>query len=337
MLPDSSPHYPVMLNEVIDQVSPNPKNLILDATFGCGGYSKRILELFSKTKIIAFDRDEQVHQYANLIKKKFKNRFEFVNEKFSGIEKIIINKSYKVDHFIFDFGISSFQLDNYKRGFSFKSNAKLDMRMGKNKISAYELVNEASFEDLNNIIKFFGEDKDSKKIAREIEKSRKIKSITTTDELRSVILKAKGNRYFKKDPCTQTFQSIRMVVNQELTEIFKTLSRLVSIAKNETCFTAVTFHSLEDKIVKKIFNYSKETNQNPSRYHPQLNNKKDSTFIKTSGKSMKPTESEIKLNPRSRSAKLRFSIKYGDDQLEINRRSLKMEKLFDLEKKYNVE
>jgi 16S rRNA (cytosine1402-N4)-methyltransferase len=263
-------------------------------------------------------------------------QIEFVNEKFSGIEKIIINKSYKVDHFIFDFGISSFQLDNYKRGFSFKSNAKLDMRMGKNKISAYELVNEASFEDLNNIIKFFGEDKDSKKIAREIEKSRKIKSITTTDELRSVILKAKGNRYFKKDPCTQTFQSIRMVVNQELTEIFKTLSRLVSIAKNETCFTAVTFHSLEDKIVKKIFNYSKETNQNPSRYHPQLNNKKESAFIKTSGKSMKPTESEIKLNPRSRSAKLRFSIKYGDDQLEINRRSLKMEKLFDLEKKYNV-
>ena len=95
MLPDSSPHYPVMLNEVIDHVSPNPKNLILDATFGCGGYSKRILELFSKTKIIAFDRDEQVHQYANLIKKKFKNRFEFVNEKFSEIEKIIINKFYK--------------------------------------------------------------------------------------------------------------------------------------------------------------------------------------------------------------------------------------------------
>jgi 16S rRNA (cytosine1402-N4)-methyltransferase len=336
MLPDSSPHYPVMLNDVIHQISSNPKNIILDATFGCGGYSKKILELFPHTKIVAFDRDDQVCKYADLIKKKFNDRFDFYNEKFSEIEKIIINKSYKVDHFIFDFGISSFQLDNYERGFSFNSDARLDMRMGKNKISAYELINEASFEDLSNIIKFFGEDKDSKKIAREVEKSRKIKSIETTNELRSIILKAKGNRYFKKDPCTKTFQSIRMVVNQELSEIFNTLSRLVSIAKNETCFTAVTFHSLEDKIVKKIFNYSKEINQNPSRYHPQLNNKKNLTFIKTTGKSIKPSESEINENPRSRSAKLRFSIKYGNEQLEINRKSLKMEKLFNLEKKYNV-
>ena len=336
MLPDSRPHYPVMLNEVISCINLNKDKIILDATFGCGGYSQKILEFFPNSKVIAVDRDHNVIKFAKILKKKFKNRFKFYNQRFSNIEKIINNNFSSVDYFIFDFGISSLQIDNYKRGFSFMSNHKLDMRMGKNNLSAYELINEAPFLDLKNIIKFFGEDKDSKKIAREIESFRKIKVIKNTNDLRDIILKAKGNRYFKKDPCTKTFQSIRMVVNQELTEIFNSLSNVVKNAKNNTSFIAITFHSLEDKIIKKIFNISKEANQKPSRYLPDLSNSAKSTQIKANNKVLLPSQKEIEINPRSRSAKLRYATKYGDDYLEIDRQSLKMEKLFQLEEKYNV-
>jgi len=333
---DMSPHYPVMLNEVVDLIKSSKKNTIVDCTFGCGGYSKKILELFPQFKIIAIDRDSSVKKFAEVLKNKFKNRFLFINEKFSNIENIIQSYQDDIGFFIFDFGISSYQLDNYERGFSFNSPAKLDMRMGKNTISAFELINEASLEDLTNIIKIFGEDSDYKKIAKTIVSERQNKQIISTKNLRDIILKAKGNRYFKKDPCTKIFQAIRMVVNQEVTEIFNTLKKTLEICKNDTGILAVTFHSLEDKIVKKIFNISRDKKKNPSRYLPKISQQDEKTYLeKINNKAVKPTKSEIEINPRSRSAKLRSIVKKGSDPIIINRNILNMEKLFELEEKYN--
>ena len=333
---DMSPHHPVMLNEVVASIKQTKKSTIIDCTFGCGGYSQKILETFPSLQVIAIDRDPSVKKFAEILEKKFKNRFEFINDRFSNLEKIIDQCGNDIGYFIFDFGISSFQLDDYSRGFSFNSEVKLDMRMGKNKISAYEIVNEAPLEDLNSIIKIFGEDNDHKRIAKEIVNARQAKAIHSTKDLRNLIIKAKGNRYFKKDPCTKTFQAIRMIVNQELSEIFNALKKTIELSKTNTGITAVTFHSLEDRIVKKIFNITKDLGENPSRYLPTINQKEESTYLeKINNKAVKPSENEIMLNPRSRSAKLRSVIKMGNDFLSIDRRALKMERLFQLEEKYN--
>jgi 16S rRNA (cytosine1402-N4)-methyltransferase len=333
---DMSPHHPVMLNEVVASIKQTKKSTIVDCTFGCGGYSQKILETFPSLQVIAIDRDPSVKKFAEILEKKFKNRFKFINDRFSNLEKIIDQCGDDIGYFIFDFGISSFQLDDYSRGFSFNSEIKLDMRMGKNKISAYELVNEAPLEDLNSIIKIFGEDKDHKRIAKEISNARQEKPIHSTKDLRNLIIKAKGNRYFKKDPCTKTFQAIRMIVNQELSEIFNALKKTIELSKTNTGITAVTFHSLEDRIVKKIFNITKDLGENPSRYLPTINQKEESTYLeKINNKATKPSESEIMVNPRSRSAKLRSVIKIGNDFLSIDRRALKMERLFQLEEKYS--
>ena len=331
-----SPHHPVMLNEVVASIKQTKKSTIIDCTFGCGGYSQKILETFPSLQVIAIDRDPSVKKFAEILEKKFKNRFEFINDRFSNLEKIIDQCGDDIGYFIFDFGISSFQLDDYSRGFSFNSEVKLDMRMGKNKISAYEIVNEAPLEDLNSIIKIFGEDNDHKRIAKEIVNARQAKAIHSTKDLRNLIIKAKGNRYFKKDPCTKTFQAIRMIVNQELSEIFNALKKTIELSKTNTGITAVTFHSLEDRIIKKIFNITKDLGENPSRYLPTINQKEESTYLeKINNKAVKPSENEIMLNPRSRSAKLRSVIKMGNDFLSIDRRALKMERLFQLEEKYN--
>ena len=331
-----SPHHPVMLNEVVASIKQTKKSTIIDCTFGCGGYSQKILETFPSLQVIAIDRDPSVKKFAEILEKKFRNRFEFINDRFSNLEKIIDQCGDDIGYFIFDFGISSFQLDDYSRGFSFNSEVKLDMRMGKNKISAYEIVNEAPLEDLNSIIKIFGEDNDHKRIAKEIVNARQAKAIHSTKDLRNLIIKAKGNRYFKKDPCTKTFQAIRMIVNQELSEIFNALKKTIELSKTNTGITAVTFHSLEDRIVKKIFNITKDLGENPSRYLPTINQKEESTYLeKINNKAVKPSENEIMLNPRSRSAKLRSVIKMGNDFLSIDRRALKMERLFQLEEKYN--
>jgi 16S rRNA (cytosine1402-N4)-methyltransferase len=325
-----------MLNEVVASIKQTKKSTIIDCTFGCGGYSQKILETFPSLQVIAIDRDPSVKKFAEILEKKFKNRFEFINDRFSNLEKIIDQCGDDIGYFIFDFGISSFQLDDYSRGFSFNSEVKLDMRMGKNKISAYEIVNEAPLEDLNSIIKIFGEDNDHKRIAKEIVNARQAKAIHSTKDLRNLIIKAKGNRYFKKDPCTKTFQAIRMIVNQELSEIFNALKKTIELSKTNTGITAVTFHSLEDRIVKKIFNITKDLGENPSRYLPTINQKEESTYLeKINNKAVKPSENEIMLNPRSRSAKLRSVIKMGNDFLSIDRRALKMERLFQLEEKYN--
>ena len=304
---EKTQHYPVMLNQVLSIISPQHGGTFIDCTFGGGGYSKAILK-FPNTKVLAIDRDSIVKQYADVLKKRFPGRFNFFQDKFSNIDKIIqANENPK--SIIFDLGLSSFQLLDDKRGFSFKSKNSLNMQMGLNKYTAYDVVNFLDKECLANIIKIFGEEKDNRKIAQRIIKRRNVKPIKTSEELASIVNEVKKNyNNYKKNTATKTFQAIRIFVNQELTELIIGLILASQLLSDGGVLVVVSFHSLEDKIVKNFFNLYSELNKNPSRYLP-FKKKKDGLFKLLSKKPIVPNKKEINENIRSRSAKLRYAVR----------------------------
>ena len=213
-------HFPVMLEEVIKACSLSKGGNFVDCTFGGGGYSKEILK-FPNTKVIALDRDSHVKDKAKKIKEKYSERFSFFNEKFSNLDRVI-KKEDKVDAIIFDLGISSLQLLDLSRGFSFKSKDKIDMSMGLTKLSAEQILNEYDENYLKIILKTFGEENEASRIARNIVRARKIKQISTISELVKIIESSKKKDYSKKiNVCTKTFQALRIFVNKETTELVK--------------------------------------------------------------------------------------------------------------------
>ena len=250
---EMSKHQPVMLDQVLSIISPQHGGTFIDCTFGGGGYSKAILK-FPNTKVLAIDRDQISQQNAKILIKKFPKRFNFVNEKFSNLSQVI-EKDLKPKAVIFDLGLSSLQLSDLKRGFSFNSQSFLNMEMGINEYSAYDVINTLDKDDLFKIIKILGEEKDAKIIANKIDKYRSIKPIKTSKELSSIIGEAKKNyKNYKRNPATKTFQAIRIFVNQELTELILGLIEATKILKNDGILIVISFHSLEDKIVKNFFN-----------------------------------------------------------------------------------
>ena len=313
-------HFPVMLEEVLNVCSPHKGGKYLDCTFGGGSYSEGILN-FPDTNVIALDRDKTVFNIAETFKKKFKSRFEFFHNKFSSIDKI---SKGSFDAIIFDLGVSSIQLDDMKRSFSFKSTNKLDMSMGLSKNSAFNVINFTSGENLKNIIKILGEEKEASKIVKNIIRERKIKTIETANELAKIILKSKKKDYKKKiDPSTQTFQAIRIFVNQEISELINGLIKATKVLKPGGKLILISFHSLEDRIIKFYFkNYSiNKSKQN--KYLPIQKDKGLYLFNFYKNKILKPSENEIKLNPRSRSAKLRVAIRSEnqfEEPLELRKR-----------------
>ncbi len=304
------PHYPVMLKQVLTACEPEKGGLFIDCTFGAGGYSNAILS-FPKTKVIALDRDFHTEKYAINTKKKFKNRFKFHNLKFSDLHKVI-NKKNKADSIIFDLGLSSLQISNLKRGFSFNSKEKLDMRMGLNSIGAQEVLNNLDLEKLSNILRLFGEEKEAYKIAFNIIKQRNKKIINSVPELVSIIRNSKKRNFKKKiNISTQTFQAIRIFVNKEMTELVEGLIAATSLLKKGGKIIIITFHSLEDRIVKFFFtNFSKNRSRG-SRYFPEIEEKKI-LFENYKNKIIRPNNNEIDNNHASRSAKLRFAIRSKD-------------------------
>ena len=218
MLLEKQIHYPVMLDQILSIISPQHGGTFVDCTFGQGGYSKAILK-HPKTKVFALDRDELGEKYSKNLLKKFPKRFNFIRSKFSNLNNII-NSEENPKAIIFDLGLSSLQLSDRKRGFSFNSKSLLNMEMGINKFSAYDVVNKFDKKNLANIIKILGDEKDGKKIANKIELHRKNKPIKTSKELAEIIKIAKKNYHnFKKNPATKTFKEIRIFVNQELTDL----------------------------------------------------------------------------------------------------------------------
>ncbi len=317
-----------MLNEILSFISDN--KTIVDCTFGGGGYSSSILKKFRKSNVIGIDRDENIQEHALKLKKNYTDRFNFHNIKFSQIHQL---KDFKnSDFFIFDLGLSNFQIKNMKRGFSFQSNSTLDMTMGLNSFNAYDLIKNVSQKDLKNILKLFGEEKFASQISKKIVKNRDNKKNLSGKDLSDIIssIKFKRNRI---NPATQSFQAIRMVVNQELTEIFHALKYIINNCKQDAVIIVVTFHSLEDILVKRIFNfYGKK--KSLSRYIPKKNEKDNICINLLTNKVVKPSEIEIKRNPNSRSAKLRVIKKIKNPNIKINRKDLNMEQYFLLEEMY---
>ena len=299
-------HFPVLLKELISIISPLYSGTFIDCTFGQGGYSKKILEE-KNNKVIAIDRDIDTKPDAKVLENKYSQRFNFQNIKFSQINKI---KSNNVKAVIFDLGYSISQIKDLDKGLSFQSKGKLNMKMGLNDFSSHEVISRMSEKNLYKIFKFFGEEKYSRKIAKKIIEVRKTKTINTED-LTKIIDKAKKFKNQKIHNSTKIFQALRVFVNKEISELINGLINAFYLLPKGGVIVVISFHSLEDKIVKFFFKYHSEI-KNPSRYVP--NKEKNIKCFKLQFKKpITPNSEELKINPPSRSAKLRFVTKINNN------------------------
>ena len=247
IVPEVQKHYPVLLKEIISIISPQYGGTFIDCTFGQGGYSKKILE-FENTKVIALDRDIESEVKANQLKDKFEDRFLFKNIKFSQLNNLKL-KNENVKGVIFDLGYSYTQIKDPKKGLSFQSEGNLNMQMGLNNYSAEDAINKLDEKELDKVFKFFGEEKESKFIARNIVKERSKKKIDT-QTLVKIIDNTKRKKNFKVHSATKVFQALRILVNKEISELIFGLINATKVLKKDGVLAVVTFHSLEDKIVK---------------------------------------------------------------------------------------
>ena len=307
MVSDTPKHYPVLLNELISIITPQHGGTFIDCTFGQGGYSKKILS-YDNTKVIALDRDIETKKKADQLSEKFHSRFIFKNKKFSQLNDFKL-KNENIRGIVFDLGYSLTQIKDPKKGLSFNALGDLNMQMGLNNFSAKDVINKLNSNELEKIFKFFGDEKEAKKIASSIIKERNIKSINT-ESLVSLIEKTKRKKNFKIHSATKVFQSLRIFVNKEISELINGLILASRILKKDGILAVVTFHSLEDKIVKYFFKSLSE-NQSISRYVPKLTQPKILFDLKEK-KPITPSDKELKENLPSRSAKLRYVIKKRD-------------------------
>jgi 16S rRNA (cytosine1402-N4)-methyltransferase len=283
-------HLPVLSSEVVELLSPCDDSKVLDCTFGGGGHTEALLGA-CECSVCGLDRDPDAIQRANEIKRKYNGRFDFVLGRFSEIAKSF-GRCDKFDRILFDFGVSSFQIEDSSRGFSFAREAKIDMRMSKAGVSAYDVLNSFPEDDIANILWVYGEETKSRKIASIIVENRGKAPIETTTQFRDIVKKAFKvesikKKYSKIDVVTKTFQAIRIFVNDELNEINKALNQLPEILNNNARIATISFHALEDKIVK---NWAKS--------------RRDCIFP-INKSVIKANKEEILRNPRSRSAILR--------------------------------
>jgi 16S rRNA (cytosine1402-N4)-methyltransferase len=307
IVPKAQKHYSVLLKEIVSIISPQYGGTFIDCTFGQGGYSKKILD-FKNTKVIALDRDIESEAKANQIKNKFEDRFLFKNIKFSQLNNLKL-KNEDIKGIIFDLGYSYVQIKDPKKGLSFDSIGKLNMQMGLNNYSAEDVINKLDEKELDKIFKYFGEEKESKFIARNIVKERSKKKIDT-QTLVKIIENTKRKKNFKVHSATKVFQALRILVNKEISELIFGLINATKVLKKDGVLAVVTFHSLEDKIVK-YFLKSLSEKKSISRYAPIT--EQPETLLKLNEKKViVPSDKEISENFSSRSAKLRYAIKKTD-------------------------
>ena len=298
IVPENNLHYPVLVKEVLSIISPQNGGTFIDCTFGQGGYSKKILQ-FPKAKVIAFDRDQKSKLIAENFKNKFKDRFQFYNRRFSEID--IIKTSDQIKGIVFDLGFSYNQIKDPSKGLSFNYKGKLNMKMGLNKFSAEDVVKNLTAKELEKVFKYYGEEKHSKIISKKIVSERKYKDILTED-LVSIINLTKKN-YTNKNKSTKIFQALRILVNNEISELILGLSKSCNLISKNGVIAVVSFHSIEDRICKFFFNEISNLRK-VSRYLP-INNTKEVSFNLIKKKPILPTKTEIEKNAPSRSAKLR--------------------------------
>ena len=304
IIPDVRSHYPVLLTEIISIITPQYGGTFIDCTFGQGGYTEKILD-FPKTKVIGLDRDSESFKKAEKIQKKFEDRFFFKNIKFSQLNNLKL-KNENIKGVIFDLGYSYTQIKDPQKGLSFDFVGELNMKMGINDFSAKDVINKLDENELEKIFKYFGEEKESKRIAHNIVEDRKSREITT-EELVRIIDSSKRKKNYKIHNATKIFQALRIFVNKEISELIYGLINATKVVKKDVVIAVVTFHSIEDKIVKYFFKSLSE-NKSVSRYMPETDTK-IILFNLVNKKPTMPSEKEISENPPSRSAKLRYAIK----------------------------
>lgn len=317
--PDA-PHIPVLIEPVLKVLDPQPKGVYVDGTFGAGGYSSAILDAAPECIVYGIDRDPSAIATAEkLAAEKYPNRLIPVRGCFGDMYDLIHPLCPEgVDGIVLDIGVSSMQIDNGDRGFSFQKNGPLDMRMDpENGMSAADVVNTVSENDLADILYQFGEERKSRRIARTIVAHRAHTPIHTTNDLTALIHQAIPPRPQDKiDPATRSFQALRIYVNDELGELKRGLSGGENLLKPKGCFAVVTFHSLEERIVKNFFREGSGLEARGSRHMPDPHLGMPDSAIKTqhpfrmtNKKGILPDAQETARNPRARSARLRFALR----------------------------
>lgn len=296
-------HIPVMLQEVLTALKLQKGEVYVDATFGNGGYTKAILET-ADCKVIALDRDPTVKIRVNEFKNMYGDRFEFRAGQFGDFTDLVPEK---INGAVFDIGVSSMQLDEAERGFSFSKEGALDMRMSQDGISAKDIVNSYDEEALADLIYQYGEERKSRQIAKRIAEYRQNKKIETTTELAEIIYSVIHKKFGEIDPATRTFQALRIAVNDELGELSRGLSGAANRLQKNGRLVVVDFHSLEDRIVKNFFKENGGKRIRVSKYAPEL--VQDERLFAEVSKVIMPTAEECGINPRARSAKLRYAIR----------------------------
>lgn len=299
----TSSHVPVLLDEVVDALQPGAGKLLVDGTFGAGGYSRALLG--AGASVIAFDRDPSARKFAEGLPA---DRFRLVEGRFSELDHETGERA--VDGVVLDIGVSSMQLDEAERGFSFMRDGPLDMRMAADGPTAADLVNEAEPAEIARILYVYGEERESRRIARAIARRREEQPFTRTLELAEFIEKTLGGRRGAKvHPATRSFQAIRIAVNEELSELEAGLAAAERALKTGGRLCVVTFHSLEDRIVKTFFAVRAGKTPAGSRHAPPVKTAAAPSFQLLFNGAQGPSAAELAANPRARSAKLRAAVR----------------------------
>lgn len=304
-----SRHISVLGNEAVEFLEPREGGVYVDATFGAGGYSRRILEV-AGTRVIGIDRDRTAIAEAFDLVDRAGGRLTLVEDRFSNLADVCTAEGApQVDGIVMDVGVSSMQLDRAERGFSFRQDGPLDMRMGQSGVSAADVVAKASETDLANIIYIFGEERHSRAVARAIVKARTENPIVTTKALADIVSKVVRAKPNEIHPATRTFQALRIFVNEELDELQTALNASERVLKPGGRLVVVSFHSLEDRIVKNFLN-ARAKQGGGSRHLPETEQIAPSFEILTK-RPVVANDNETALNPRARSAKLRAAQRTG--------------------------
>lgn len=302
---DNCPHIPVLLKQVLQTLCCDKAGIYIDGTFGAGGYTRAILSANEKNQVIAFDRDPNTLETGAKMEKEFPGRFHLIHDCFSNMAQYVADP---VDGIVLDLGVSSMQIDEPDRGFSFRFDGPLDMRMGQTGRTAGDIVNEMKEKDLADILFKYGEEKASRRIAGAIVRARAVRPITTTGALADIVHQVMPRPKDGSDSAMRTFQALRIYVNDELGELERALSAAPGLLKAGGRLVVVSFHSLEDRLVKNFMIRHSDLMPNENRHMP-MSAVRIPLFQVVTKKPIVPASDELDMNPRSHSAKLRAAVR----------------------------
>jgi 16S rRNA (cytosine1402-N4)-methyltransferase len=330
---ESGPHIPVLRDEAIAALRPRAGGRYLDGTFGAGGYTRAMLDI-EGTRVLALDRDPTAVTAGAVLVETAQGRLRLVEARFSELERIATREGFApLDGVVLDIGVSSMQFDQADRGFSFRSDGPLDMRMSGSGPSAADIVNTAEEETLADIFYHFGEERAARRIARAIAHDRQTTPFTTTRQLAGMIERVAPARPSDIHPATKSFQALRIAVNEELVELVEALHAAERTLRPGGRLVVVTFHSLEDRLVKSFLGARSGRGETGSRRLPGEPTPPAPTFLIEGRQPVSPSPAEIAANPRARSAKLRFATRTEAPAREADLSLARLARLPELDKR----